>query len=169
MILSAIAALSENRVIGKNNQLPWHLPADLKHFKALTTGHPIVMGRKTYDSIGKPLPQRTNIIMTRDSSFQAPGCRIVNSIEEAKAVAEKEQAEELFIIGGAQIYSQLLPITQRLYLTIVHQMFEGDAFFPDLNMSEWSETERETHRSDEKNPYDYSFVRLERIINHTSQ
>src|SRR6188472_2703937 len=116
-ILSAIVAMAENRVIGKNNQLPWHLPADLKHFKTITTGHPILMGRKTHESIGKPLPNRQNIILTRDSNYVAAGCTVVTSV---KAALQKAESPEVFIIGGAEIYRQLLPQVQRLYLTIVH-------------------------------------------------
>jgi len=161
-IISAIAAMAENRIIGKNNQLPWHLPADLKHFKAVTTGHPILMGRKTYDSIGRPLPNRTNIILTRNPSVDIPGCKVVTSIQEAIQLASNENVQELFIIGGAEVYRQLLPQIQRLYLTIVHQNFDGDAFFPELDAKEWREVSRERHEPDEKNAYAYSFVRLER-------
>jgi dihydrofolate reductase len=163
-ILSAIAAMAENRVIGKNNQLPWHLPADLQHFKLLTSGHPILMGRKTYQSIGKPLPNRTNIIMTRDPHWQAPaGCVVVTSPEQALQQAAALPAKEIFIIGGAEIYHQLLPITQRIYLTIVHHTFAGDAYFPVLDTTAWQETNRTRHTADEKNAYDYSFLTLERV------
>lgn len=159
-ILSAIAAMSENRVIGIENQLPWHLPADLKHFKTLTTGHPILMGRKTYESIGRPLPNRTNIIITRNADFTAPGCVVVTSIEDAITRAAEENAQEIFIIGGAEVYKQLLPHVQRIYLTIVHEQFAGDAFFPELDLKEWKEVERETHAADENNAYSYSFITL---------
>lgn len=160
--LSAIVAMAENRVIGKNNQLPWRLPADLKHFKALTTGHPILMGRKTYESIGKPLPHRTNIILTRDASYQAPGCQVVTTIKAAIAQATAEGHSEIFIIGGAEIYRQLLPDIERIYLTIVHETFEGDAFFPELPAA-WREIKREEHTKDADNPYDYTFLTLEKI------
>ena len=162
-IISAIVAMSENRVIGRNNQLPWHLPADLKHFKAITTGHPILMGRKTYESIGKPLPNRTNFVITRDASFQAPGCIVVTSLEAALQQAAELQAKELFIIGGAQIYQQAMPIIQRLYLTIVHQQFEGDAFFPEFDaQKQWKLREETRHDADERNACAMSFQMYER-------
>lgn|SRR3990167_4730600 len=161
-ILSAIAAMSDNRVIGFRNQLPWHLPADLKHFKTLTSGHPILMGRKTFESIGKPLPNRTNIILTRDASFKAQGCTIATSLTEATAFAAQLGAPEIFIIGGADIYRQLLPSLERLYLTIIHHEFEGDTFFPALAPDEWLERKQETHARDEANPYSYRFLLLER-------
>ena len=163
LIISAVVAMAENRVIGKNNQLPWHLPADLKHFKNITTGHPILMGRKTYESIGKPLPNRTNIVITRDQSYKAPGCEVVSSLEEAIALAATHQSQEIFIIGGAEVYRQLLPRIQRIYLTVVHHTFEGDVYFPELKMNEWHEVEHESHQPDEKNAYTYSFLKLERI------
>lgn len=162
-ILSAILAMSENRVIGNHNQLPWHLPADLKHFKNITTGHPILMGRKTYESIGRPLPNRSNIILTRNCSLTIPGCQVVTSLREAIDCARAENNKEIFIIGGAEVYKQLLPQTQRIYLTLVHHLFTGDAFFPELEMDEWKETERIDHNADENNAYPYSFIRLERI------
>lgn len=162
-VLSAIAAQGENRVIGKDNKMPWHLPADLKHFKTITSGHPVLMGRKTFESIGKPLPNRTNIIMTRDSNYSAPDCIIVNNVETAVSMANELEMDEIFIIGGAEIYRQLLPQIQRVYLTIIHHAFEGDAFFPELNKNEWHEISREKHLADDKNPYDYSFVVLERV------
>lgn len=167
-IVSAIVAMSENRVIGKNNRLPWHLPSDLKHFKTITTGHPILMGRKTYESIGRPLPNRTNIIITRNSTFQAAGCVVVTSIEEAVQHASSENAAEIFIIGGALVYRQLMPHIQRIYLTIVHHEFEGDAYFPKLNMNEWKESARERHPADTENAYAYSFITLDRA-SHTSR
>ena len=164
-IISAIFALSENRVIGINNRLPWHLPADLQHFKKTTSGHPVIMGRKTYDSIGKPLPHRTNIILTRDPAFQVPNCLIAHSPEEAlkKATALPfSSPQEIFIIGGAHIYEIMLPFISRIYMTIVHHTCDGDAYFPALNEQEWQETAREFHPADEKNAYAYSFVTLER-------
>lgn len=163
-LISAIVAMAKNRVIGKNNQLPWHLPADLKHFKLITTGHPILMGRKTYESIGKPLPNRTNIVLTRDKSYHAPGCLVVNSLDEAIKFAESEENKEIFIIGGAEIYRQLLGAIERIYLTVVQHEFEGDAYFPELDQKEWKEIEREEHGADEKNEYGYSFIILERIF-----
>lgn len=161
--ISAIVAMSENRVIGDDNQLPWHLPADLKHFKTITSGHPILMGRKTFESIGRPLPNRTNIIITRNPSFQAPGCIVIQSIDDAVKRAEEAGSDEIFIIGGAEVYTQLLPNIERIYLTIVHDEFEGDTFFPELNPSEWVEVKSEVHDEDEDNDYSYSFVVMERV------
>src|SRR5262245_20888513 len=161
--ISAIVAMSENRVIGDDNQLPWHLPSDLKHFKTLTSGHPILMGRKTYESIGRPLPNRTNIVITRNHAFQANGCVIVKSIEEAVSHAISIHQNEIFIIGGAEVYKQFMPDIEKIYLTIVHEIFEGDAFFPELNPGEWKEASRELHEADEENDYDYSFIVLERV------
>lgn len=161
-ILSAIVAMSENRVIGKDNKLPWHLPADLKHFKEITTGHFIIMGRKTYESIGKPLPNRSNIVLSRDTNFQAPGCQTVTSIDEAISMAKTAQQGEIFIIGGAEIYKQLLPNIQRLYVTIVHCSIDGDAWFPELNPTEWHQVSCERHEADDKNAFAYSFITMER-------
>ncbi len=166
-VISAIVAMGENRAIGKNNQLLWHLPADLKHFKAMTTGHTIIMGRKTFDSIGQPLPQRTNIVLTRDPLFSEAGCQKAASLQEAiKWATQKEKNNSsssiIFIIGGADIYQQALPFLQRIYLTLVHCSVEGDVFFPELNMREWQETAREDHAADENNKYAYSFLQLER-------
>lgn len=160
-IIAAIAAMSENRVIGKDNQLPWHLPADLKHFKAITTGHPILMGRKTFESIGKPLPNRTNIIITRNNNYHAPGCIVVTSIDEAIEQATLIDAKEIFIIGGAEVYQQLMPHIQQLYLTIIRHQFEGDTYFPEIDAA-FTEVSRETHQADEVNPYAYDFIKLER-------
>ncbi|HTM63914.1 MAG TPA: dihydrofolate reductase [Gammaproteobacteria bacterium] len=163
-VLSAIAATAENRVIGLNNKMPWHMPADLKHFKEITSGSPVLMGRKTYESIGKPLPNRTNIILTRDAKYPSPeDCIVVTNIDTAISMANELSMDEIFVIGGAEIYQQLLPKIQRVYLTEIHHTFEGDAFFPELSKSEWKEISREQHRSDDKNPYDYSFVVLERV------
>lgn len=162
-LISAIVAMAENRVIGKNNQLLWHLPADFKHFKATTTGHPILMGRKTYESIGKPLPNRTNIIITRKKEWTAPGCIIVASINDAIKEAANIDQQEIFIIGGAEIFQQALSLIQRIYLTIVHYVFDGDTYFPELDKKEWKEVIHETHSADQQNPYSYSFLVLERV------
>lgn len=159
--LSAIVAMSTNRVIGNQNKLPWHLPADLKHFKALTTGHTIIMGRKTHESIGKPLPNRANIVLTRDPHYKAPGCEVVTSIDDA--LAAHAQETEIFIIGGAEIYKQLLPATHRLYLTLIHHEFAGDAHFPSLEKT-WQETTREDHPADTDNAYAFSFITLEQSL-----
>ena len=160
LILSAIVAMAENRVIGKDNRLPWHLPADLQHFKSITTGHTIIMGRKTYESIGRPLPNRTNIILTRDKQFSAPGCVVCTSLEEALRYVDG--SNEAFIIGGAEIYRQLLAKVQRIYLTIVHEQIVGDAYFPELDEKEWKEVKREAFEADDRNEYGYSFVVMEK-------
>lgn len=160
MFLSAIAAMSENRVIGADNKLPWHLPADLHHFKKLTEGHPVLMGRHTYESIGHPLPNRCNIIITKDYTFNAPGCVVANSID--CALDSAAYSEHVFLIGGASLYEHLMPKVKRIYLTIVHHHFNGDKYFPELNMAEWEEVSRERHEADEKNPYAYSFIQLDR-------
>jgi dihydrofolate reductase len=159
MITTIVVAIGENNAIGKNNQLLWYLPADLKHFKNITTGHTVIMGRKTYDSVGKPLPNRRNIIITRQD-ITIEGCEVVKSIEDALALCSTE--EEVFIVGGAEIYRQSMHLTNRLYLTIVHQSFDADSFFPEINYDEWKETEREDHEPDEKNKLPYSFITLER-------
>ncbi|HLB41950.1 MAG TPA: dihydrofolate reductase [Gammaproteobacteria bacterium] len=162
LIISAIVAMTESRVIGKNNQLPWHLPADLKHFKAITTGHAILMGRKTFASIGKPLPHRTNLIMTRDPLFQATGGLVMYNIQAAIHWATNNNIEKIFIIGGAEMYQQWLPYIQRIYMTIVHAQFEGDTYFPELQDNEWKEIKRETHPADTANPYAYSLLVLDK-------
>ena len=160
MRISLIVALARNRVIGRDNQLPWRLSADLQHFKRLTMGRPIVMGRKTCESIGKPLPGRTNIVVTRNSSFSAEGCRVVHSIDEALVAAGG--ADEVMIMGGENLYSQLLPRADRLYLTEVQAEVSGDAWFPEFDETQWQELERESHRADENNEFDYDFVVLAR-------
>jgi dihydrofolate reductase len=159
MTVTIVVAIAENNAIGKNNQLLWYLPADLKHFKNITTGHTIIMGRKTYDSVGKPLPNRRNIIITRQD-ITIEGCEVVKSIEDALALCADE--DEVFIVGGAEIYRQSMHLTDRIYLTIVHQKFDADSFFPEINYDEWRETEREDHQPDEKNKLPYSFITLER-------
>jgi dihydrofolate reductase len=159
MITSIVVAISENNAIGKNNQLLWYLPADLKHFKNITTGHTVIMGRKTYDSMGKPLPNRRNIIITRQD-ITIEGCEVVKSIADALALGAGEK--EIFILGGAEIYKQSINLTDRIYLTIVHQKFDADSFFPEINYDEWRETEREDHQPDEKNKLAYSFITLDR-------
>ena len=159
MIVSIVVAISENNAIGKNNQLLWYLPADLKHFKNITTGHTVIMGRKTYESVGKPLPNRRNIIITRQD-ITIEGCEVVKSIEDALALCASE--EEVFIVGGAEIYRQSMHLTNRIYLTVVHQKFDADSFFPEIHYDEWLETEQEDHEPDEKNKLPYSFITLER-------
>jgi dihydrofolate reductase len=158
-MIALVVAMAENRVIGKDNQLIWHLPADLKHFKNLTTGHPIIMGRKTFEAIGKPLPNRTNIIITHQQDFKAEGCMVAHSLSEGLMMAQQMDSE-IFVIGGAEIYRQAMFLSDTIHLTEVHHTFEGDTFFPEIDTILWEETSREHHQADEKNPYDYSFVTL---------
>lgn len=159
-MISTIVAMAENRVIGIENRLPWHLPGDMKWFRRHTLGKPVVMGRKTFESLGRPLPERTNIVVTADHAYQAPGAVVVHSIEDALHAAGT--AEEVMIIGGESFYRQLLPLSQRLYLTLVHAAPQGDAWFPAFSWDEWREVERTDCAADEKNPYAYSFLILER-------
>ena len=158
--LSIIAALSENRVIGRANELPWRLPADLAHFKRLTMGKPIIMGRRTWESLPGLLPHRTHVVVTRDRDYQARGGFVVHSI--AEAIAFAGDADEMMVVGGANIYAQTLPLASRMYLTLVHERVDGDAVFPDYEAAEWRETARERHAADARNPHPYSFVTLER-------
>ncbi len=164
MIISAIVATARNNVIGKDNDIPWYLPADLKYFKKTTLGHHIIMGRKSFVSIGRPLPKRTNIIITRDPFFVASGCVVVHSLPEAIRVARDNGEEEVFIIGGGQIYEQAMPLLNKIYLTEVDTMVDGDVFFPSINQEEWEEVGRENHQPDEKNEYAYTFVILEKKV-----
>lgn len=161
MKISLIVAIDSNGVIGSDNGLPWHLPADLQHFKRTTMGKPILMGRKTWESLGRPLPGRTNIVITRDSGYQAAGCVVVNSIDAALQAAGEQ--DEVMVIGGAEFYRQVLPRADTLYLTRIHETFSGDTFFPELNEADWREVERSDQAADEKNPHDYSFIRLDRV------
>jgi len=161
MKISIVVAMAANRVIGNNNRLPWHLPADLKHFKQTTMGKPILMGRKTWESIGRALPGRTNIVITRDENYAAPGCVVVHSIEAAMQAAQ--QQDEVMVIGGAEFYRQVLPRADTIYLTRIHQDFEGDAFFPELDETGWQEVARVDCDADDRNPCAYSFIRLDRV------
>ncbi len=166
MRIAMIVAAAENGVIGRNNALPWHLPEDLKYFRRTTMGKPIIMGRKTYESIGKPLPGRHNIVVTRNPEWQADGVLAVTSLEEALARAEDfgliEGCEEALVIGGAALYALALPLVERLYFTQVHAQVAGDAYLPPLDLAGWRELSRERHAADGPNPYDYSFVVYER-------
>ena len=153
--------MDANGVIGRGNELPWHLPADLQYFKKTTMGKPILMGRKTHESIGRPLPGRTNIVITRDSGYWVEGCVVVNSIEAALEAAGEQ--DEIMVIGGAEFYHQVLPRTDTIYLTRIHEIFTGDTFFPELNDADWREVERSDQAADAKNPHDYSFIRLDRV------
>lgn len=155
-LISLIAAMANNRVIGKDNQMPWHLPADLGHFKAITLGKPIIMGRKTYESIGRPLPGRKNIVISRDTSYRLEGCETASSLEEAMRLVS--EVEEIMIIGGGYLYEQTLPHADKLYLTFIDLDVEGDTQFPKYEDLKLTEIKREKHLKDEKNPYDYEFV-----------
>ena len=151
-----IAAIAENNALGKNNDLIWHLPADLIRFRKTTTGHHIIMGRNTFESIGKPLPNRTTVIISRNKNYSVEGCITVSSIEEALEVAKNDESP--FIIGGAQIYTKAIELVDQLDITEVHHEFEADVFFPNIDENIWQETKREFFKADEKNAYDYSFV-----------
>ena len=154
-------AAARNGVIGRDNGLPWRLPADLRHFKAVTMGKPLLMGRKTFDSIGKALPGRANIVLTRDRQWQAPGVIVVHSI--AEAFERAAGAAELAGIGGAEVFKLLLPLASRIYLTRVAAEVAGDTLFPEINGTEWRETEHQRHPADERNAYDMEFVTLQRV------
>ncbi len=158
-LISIIVAMANNRVIGKNNDMPWHLPADLQHFKSVTLGKPIIMGRKTYESIGRPLPGRQNIIVSRNPEYRVEGCKVVRSLQEATALVQNE--EEIMIIGGGKLYAQALESADRLYLTFIDLEVDGDTHFPEYEHLNIKEVKREKHHKDEKNPYDYQFVDFE--------
>ncbi|CAM1334075.1 dihydrofolate reductase [Tenacibaculum aestuariivivum] len=157
-MITIIAAIANNNALGKDNDLIWHLPADLKRFKKITSGHYILMGRNTFESIGKPLPNRTSVIITRNKDYFKDGCLIANSIE--SAIELSKGTSDIFIIGGAQIYKQAIEkgLVDRLDITIVHYNFEADVFFPAIDMNVWKQVSREDFKADEKNKYDYSFV-----------
>ena len=161
-MIKILVAFDENRVIGKNNELIWHLPADLKRFKALTTGHVIIMGRKTYDSIGKPLPNRTTIVISRNPALQIEGVICTSSMEEAILKAKSLSREEIFIVGGAEIYKLSLAVADQILVTQIHDIFDGDAYFPEIVAEQWEITEKERGVTDEKNPYQYSFLTYSR-------
>jgi len=160
--LAIAVAIGENFAIGKNNRLLWHMPADLKFFKQTTSGHTVIMGRKTFDSVGKPLPNRRNIVITRDTELKIEGVEVVNSLDEALAITKTEE-KQVFIVGGAEIYKQALPKITTLYLTTIHHNFDADTFFPEIDRNEWKLISSEAHKADEKNKYDYTFKVLERI------
>ena len=160
MVVSIMVAVAENNVIGKDNKLIWNLPADLRLFKNLTMGHTIVMGRKTFDSIGKPLPGRKSIVITRQRDYEVDGCQVVHSLEKALKMVEKE--EEVFIVGGAQIFELAMALADRIYLTRINHSFEGDTFFPEIDPNQWVQTAVESFLPDEKNIYSYSFLTYNR-------
>lgn len=164
MILSIIVAMAHSQVIGLNNQMPWHLPADLAWFKKNTLNKPVIMGRKTFESIGKPLPNRHNIVISRQSAVNSnPNISWVKSIDEAIQLTKKLNANEVFIIGGGNIYNQVLPLVNRLYLTHIDAYLQGDTYFPDYLPEQWQLIYQEDHKADDKNPYPYQFQILERI------
>ena len=162
MKLSIIVAIAQNGIIGNQNQLIWHLPDDLKNFKRLTTGHPIIMGRKTFDSIGRPLPNRTSIIISRNADFKHEGCIVVNSLKNAIEIAASINQEEAFVIGGAEIYKLALPQTDKIYLTEVHAAFEGDTVFEISDKSRFKELSRTHHPADGKHAIAFDIVELEK-------
>lgn len=157
MTISLVVAASENNVIGKDNRLLWHLPNDMKFFKNTTWGMPVIMGRKTYESLGKPLAGRTNIVMTRDKSWTANGTTVTSNMDEAMSAAGETDAKEIFVIGGGEIFKQVLPQANRVYLTRVHATLEGDAFFPELPAKEWKLLSQLDFTADAKHAYAYSF------------
>ncbi len=158
--VALVVAMDEQGLIGRGNRLPWRLPADLRHFKAVTLGKAVVMGRRTYESIGRPLPGRTNIVITQSPDYQAPGCRIAHSVDEAMGLAG--DSEEVMIIGGAVLYEACLSLAQRIYLTRIHHTFSGDTYFPALDPAHWHQAARADHQPDGDNPFPYSFIVLER-------
>ncbi len=157
MTISLIVAISKNRVIGIDNQIPWYLPADLKYFKRTTLGHHILMGRKSYLSIGKPLPRRTNLVLTRNAFFTAAGIQVIHSIEGGIELAKAAGEDELFIIGGGEIYRQSMELVDRMYITEVDIETEGDTFFPEIDESQWKLSSEEYHKADERNKWNYCF------------
>ncbi|WP_270817707.1 type 3 dihydrofolate reductase [Aeromonas sp. Y318-3] len=157
MKISMIAAMAHDRVIGKDNQMPWHLPADLAHFKRVTLGKPVLMGRKTFESIGRPLPGRRNLVISRNPGYQAEGIEVVGSVEAALALLAGSSVEELMVIGGGHLYAEMLPSADCLYLTQIDLAVEGDTRFPAFDDCQWQRIECESHPADEKNPHPYSF------------
>ena len=160
MRLSIVVAMDDNNLIGKGNGLPWHLPADLTFFKKITTGHSILMGRKTYDSIGKTLLNRRNIVITRNTDVSIPGCEVVDSIEKALSITQDE--EEIMVIGGANLFEQLLPEVNKLYITRIEGEFEGETYFPHYDENDWLELSCESHQPDEINKHAYHFITFKR-------
>jgi len=162
VIISLLVAVDEAGGIGKMGKLPWHLSADLKRFKSLTWGHHMIMGRKTYESIGRALPGRTSIIITHKTDYQAPGCQVASSLAAALKMAEERGEQEAFVIGGGEIFILALPVAQRLHLTRVHATLDCDVFFPALDEGEWVELERSEHPADEKNEFPFTYILMER-------
>ena len=170
MIISLIAAMDKNRVIGQNGRLPWRLPADMRRFVDLTLGKPVIMGRKTYDSLPprfRPLPGRLNIVVTRNVDYKAPGAIVAHSVEEALSAAG--EVEEIVIVGGADLFRRLMPVVNRLYLTQIHGTAEGDVFFPEYDHVRWREVYRQEHSTDERHPYAFTWLILDRIEKSTDR
>jgi dihydrofolate reductase len=161
-MISFIVAVDENNLIGKNNQLPWHLPSDMKYFKNQTWGMTVIMGRKSLDSLGKPLQGRKNIVVTRNKDWTHEGVEVAHSINEAVDLAKQTGAKEIFILGGAEIFKEAMPVADRIYLTRIHHKFEGDAYFPEIPTSEWNMVKSRFCDVDEKNKYPHSFQVWER-------
>ncbi|MCP8616089.1 dihydrofolate reductase [Salirhabdus salicampi] len=156
-MISLIVAVDDENGIGKDGQLPWHLPNDLKYFKEKTVNHPIVMGRKTYESIGRPLPKRENIILTRNKDFKAEGCKVIHNWEAVHQLSEQHPEEEVFVIGGYHLFKDAIRFADKLYLTKIEGNFQADTFFPDVDLSQWKLISKEKGTKDEKNPYNYYF------------
>ena len=163
MKISIIVAVDENNLIGKRNSLPWHLPADLKHFKQTTMGHHILFGQTTFGSIGRPLPGRTTMILTNDPKFKQENCVIVHSPQEAIDHAKNKKEEELFVCGGAMVYRSFLPLADKIYMTQIHHKFEGDVYFPEWNKDEWKETSRKHFKMNKENKYDFDVAVYSKI------
>jgi len=165
MIISQIAAMTRNRVIGKDNRLPWRLPADMAFFKSTTTGHHVIMGRKNYEAEKKPLPSRTNIVVTSKADYKAEGCIVVHSIKDGIDLARKNGETECFIIGGGEIYQESLEMTDQIYLTIIDTEMDGDVFFPELNFDQWKIVRQNEYGKDDRNPFDFTIYLFKRIKN----
>lgn len=163
MKISLIAAVAENGVIGRDNDMPWHLPDDFAFFKRKTSHHPIIMGRKSLEALGKPLPNRTNIVITRNSDFTAQGVTVVHTLDDAIAEAKVVNQTEIFVIGGAEIYKMALPNATTLYLTEIHRAYEGDTYFPTFDKNEWKEVSRTPHPADDRHEVGFDFVTYERL------
>lgn len=163
MRIALIAAAAENGVIGRDNQLPWHLPDEFRYFKQTTEGHHVIMGRRTWESRGKPLPKRVNVVVTSQADYQAPGAIVVSSLAEALRVAEHAGESEAFVIGGTRLYADALAVADRVHLTRVHANFEGDAVFPSFEESKWREVDRREHASDERHAFAFTIRTLDRI------
>lgn len=161
MMLTLVVAMAQNRVIGRGNTLPWHLSNDLKRFRRLTLGKPVIMGRKTFESIGKPLPERRNLVLSHNPAYHAAGCEVVGSLTEALALCTA--APEVMLIGGAQVFAEGLPLAERIHLTLVQAEISGDVYFPALDTADWQETGREAHLADARHDYPYTFIDLDRV------